>query len=112
MAGKSGKPGMSREETDDHLLLRARLVRNYSLLWSPAPRDWPVLFSVLIKPPKHPGDKWLVVCKATIESGDVVGFTKGSTLMATLANALQRVFTGHMDWKVETPYKPPNGWRG
>lgn len=96
-------------ETDEHLLLRARLVRRYEDRLVPPIREWPVLYSVLIKPPKHRGDKWLVVCKATTEDGERVGFHKGSSIMAALSGALQRVFTGKMAWKVETPYKPPHG---
>jgi len=99
----------SHWDSEDHLLLRARVVRTYSIKWLPPVRDWPVLYSILLKPPKHVGDKWLVVLKATLPDGDKVGFHKGSTLMAALSGALQRAFTGHIDWKVETPYKPRNG---
>lgn len=96
-------------ETDEHLLLRARLVRRYEERLVPPIRSWPVLYSVLIRPPKHAGDRWLVVLKATTEAGDRVGFHKGSSIMSALAGALQRVYTGKMDWKVETPYRDRNG---
>lgn len=96
-------------ETEDHLLLRARMVRSYEAHWTPPIRDWPVLHTLILKPPKWRGDKWLVVCKATTEAGEMVGFHKGTTIMAAIAGALQRVFSGHMAWKVETPYRPPRG---
>lgn len=96
-------------DSEDHLLVRARMVRKASIDWAPPRRDWPVLHSALIKAPKHAGDKWLVVFKATMPEGERVGFHKGSTLMAALANGLARVFSGRMDWKVETPYRPHRG---
>lgn len=96
-------------DSEDHLLVRARMVRQRSIEWAPPRRDWPMLHTVTIKAPKHPGDKWLVVLKATMPEGERVGFNKGSSLMAALATGLQRVFTGRMDWKVETPYRPPRG---
>lgn len=104
-----GKDWGAHADPEDHLLLRARMVRAGSLHWLPPVRDWPVLHSALIKPPKHVGDKWLVVFKATTEDGERVGFHKGSTLLVALAVGLQRVFSGRMDWKVETPYRPPRG---
>lgn len=93
-------------DTEDSLLLRARLVRKASISWLPPRRDWPVLHSALIKPPKHVGDSWLVVFKATTEDGEKVAFHKGKTLMAALANGLTLVFTNRITWKVETPYRP------
>ena len=96
-------------DTDDHLLVRARMVRKASIQWAPPVRDYPVLFSVLLKAPKHAGDKWLAVFKATVESGEVVYFHKGSSLMAALANGLSVVFSGRAAWKVETPYRTRDG---
>lgn len=96
-------------DTDDHLLTRARMVRKASIKWAPPQRHYPVLYSVLLKAPKHPGDKWLAVFKATLPDGDRVAFFKGSTLMAALANGLGAVFSNRIDWKVETPWKPHNG---
>lgn len=93
-------------DEDDHLLLRSRLVRKASIAWLPPVRDWPVLHSALIKPPKHVGDTWLVVFKATTEAGEKVAFHKGRTLMAALANGLTLVFTNRIQWKDETPYRP------
>lgn len=104
-----GRRGHGSDESDSLLLDRARKVRAYSERWVPRPRDWPVLHSLLIKCPKHAGDKWLVVCKASLPDGEMVAFHKGSTLMAAIAGALQRVFTGHADWKADTPYRPPRG---
>jgi hypothetical protein len=96
-------------DTDDHLLTRARMVRAASIKWAPPVRDWPVLHSVLIKPPKHPGDKWLAVFKATLPDGEKVAFNKGASLMAALGNGLSLVFSGRITWKVETPYRPQRG---
>lgn len=96
-------------DNEDHLLLRARVVRKASIRWAPPRHDWPMLHSALIKAPKYAGDKWLVVFKATLPQGERVGFHKGSSLMAALADGLARVFTDRMDWKVETPYRPPHG---
>lgn len=96
-------------DTDDHLLTRARMVRKASILWAPPRRDFPVLHSVLLKAPKHTGDKWLAVFKATTDDGEKVAFFKGSSLMAALGNGLSAVFAGRVDWKVETPYRPQRG---
>jgi len=93
-------------DEDDHLLTRARMVRKASILWAPPRRDWPVLHSALIKAPKHTGDKWLVVFKATMPEGERVAFFKGSSLMAALGNGLSAVFANRIDWRVETPYRP------
>lgn len=99
-------------DDDDHLLTRARMVRKASILWAPPVRNYPVLYSVLIKAPKHTGDKWLCVFKATMDEGEVVAFYKGTTLMAALGNGLSAVFSHRVDWRVETPYKPSHGTRG
>lgn len=96
-------------DTDDHMLTRARMVRKASILWAPPLRDYPVLHSALIKAPKHTGDKWLVVFKATMEDGERVAFFKGSSLLAALGNGLSAVFSHRVDWKVETPYRTRNG---
>ena len=96
-------------DSDDHLLVRSRLVRKYSISWAPPVRDYPVLYSVLLKAPKHAGDSWLAVFKATTEAGDMVAFHKGSSLMAALANGLALAFSGRISWKVETPYRPHRG---
>jgi len=96
-------------DTDDHLLTRARMVRKASIEWAPPRRDWPVLNSVLLKAPKHTGDKWLAVFKGTTPDGERVAFFKGSSLMAALGNGLSAVFSGRIDWKVETPYRPQRG---
>lgn len=96
-------------DKDDNLLSRARLVRTHSIHWAPPVRDWPVLHSVLLKAPKHPGDKWLAVFKANSPDGPVVAFHKASTLLGALANGLQRVYSGKLSWRLETPYKPPRG---
>lgn len=96
-------------DTDDHLLTRARMVRKASILWAPPIRDYPVLHSVLIKAPKHPGDRWLAVFKGSTEQGEMVAFYKGSSLMAALGNGLSAVFSRRIDWKVETPYRPSRG---
>lgn len=96
-------------DTDDQMLTRARMVRKASINWAPPVRDYPVLFSVLLKAPKHTGDKWLAVFKATTEAGDVVAFYKGSTLLSALGNGLSAVYTGRIDWKLETPYRPERG---
>jgi len=96
-------------DVDDNLLTRARMVRKASILWCPPRRDYPVLHSALLKAPKHPGDKWLVVFKAETEDGHRVAFFKGSSLMAALGNGLSAVFSNRVDWKVETPYRPPRG---
>jgi hypothetical protein len=96
-------------DTDDHLLVRARLVRKASIQWAPPRRDYPVLHSALIKAPKHPGDRWLVVFKATTDDGERVAFFKGSTLMAALGNGLAAVWSGRIKWQVETPWRPPHG---
>jgi len=68
-----------------------------------------MLHSALIKAPKHAGDKWLVVFKATTEDGERVAFFKGSSLLAALGNGLSAVFSGRVVWKVETPWAPPRG---
>jgi len=96
-------------DTDDHLLTRSRMVRKASILWAPPRRDWPVLHSVLLKAPKHAGDKWLAVFKATMPDGERVAFFKGSSLMAALANGLTAAMSNRIDWKVETPYRPQRG---
>ena len=96
-------------DSDERLVLRAREVRRYSIEWLPPRRDWPTLYSVLIKPPGSVGDKWLVVLKGATEDGYVVAFHKGSTLLAALSQALARCFNGKLDWKAETPWKPPRG---
>lgn len=96
-------------DPDDNLLTRARMVRKASILWAPPVRDYPVVHSALIKAPKHTGDKWLVVFKATVESGEVVAFYKGSSLMAALGNGLSAVFSNRVDWHVEKPWRPPHG---
>jgi len=96
-------------DTDDHLLVRARMVRQNSIKWAPPVRDYPMLFSVLLKAPQYPGGKWLAVFKATVEAGEVVYFHKGSSLMAALANGLSVVFSGRASWKVETPYRSRTG---
>lgn len=93
-------------DTDDHLLVRARMVRKASISWCPPVRDYPLLHSALVKAPKHAGDKWLVVFKATTEEGERVAFFKGSSLMAALGNGLSAVFSGRIEWKVETPWRP------
>lgn len=109
MASLKDDPTGDWFDTEDHLLVRARMVRSASILWAPPRRDWPILYSVLLKPPKHTGDKWLAVFKAQTEDGDMVAFHKGHTLMAALANGLSRVFSGRIEWKLETPYRPPRG---
>lgn len=96
-------------DTDDHLLTRARMVRAASIEWAPPRRDWPVLHSVLIKAPKHTGDKWLAVFKASTDEGEMVAFFKGSSLLAALGNGLRAVYSGRISWKLETPYQPPRG---
>ena len=96
-------------DSDDHMLVRARMVRKASIDWAPPRRNYPLLHSALIKAPKHAGDKWLVVFKATTEDGERVAFYKGSSLLAALANGLSAVFSGRIAWKVETPYRPPHG---
>ena len=96
-------------DTDDQLLVRSRLVRKHSISWAPPLRDYPVLHSVLIKAPKHPGDHWLAVFKASTEDGERVAFHKGSSLMAALGNGLALVFTHRITWRVETPYRPSRG---
>lgn len=96
-------------DDDASLLTRARMVRKHSITWAPPQTDWPVLHSVLIKAPKHAGDSWLAVFKAQSEDGEVVAFHKGSSLMAALANGLYRVYSGRIQWKVETPYRPKRG---
>ena len=96
-------------DSDDHLLVRARMVRKASIDWAPPVRTYPVLHSALVKAPKHAGDKWLVVFKASTEAGEMVAFFKGSSLMAALGNGLSSVFSGRIKWTVETPYRPPRG---
>jgi len=96
-------------DSDDHLLVRARLVRKASIRWAPPVRDYPMLHSALIKPPKYAGDKWLVVFKATTEQGDVVAFFKGASLMGALGNGLAAVFSDRVVWKLDTPWRPPRG---
>lgn len=96
-------------DTDDHLLVRARMARKASIEWAPPRRDYPLLHSALIKAPKYAGDKWLVVFKATMPEGERVAFFKGATMLAALANGLSAVFSGRVDWKVETPYRPQRG---
>lgn len=96
-------------DTDDHLLLRSRMVRAASIQWAPPVRDYPVLHSVLLKAPKHAGDSWLAVFKANTEEGDMVAFHKGSTLMAALGNGLNLVYGNRITWKVETPWRPDRG---
>lgn len=93
-------------DTDDNLLVRARLVRKASIQWAPPQRDYPVLHSALIKAPKYAGDKWLVVFKATVPEGERVAFFKGNSLMGALGNGLAAVFSNRIIWKVETPYRP------
>lgn len=109
MANDKTDPLGSWWDTDDQLLTRARMVRKASIAWAPPRRDWPMLHSVLLKAPKHPGDKWLCVFKATMPDGERVAFFKGSTLLAALANGLSSVFSGRIVWKVETPYRPYRG---
>lgn len=96
-------------DTDDHLLTRSRMVRKASIRWAPPVRDYPMLHSVLLKAPKHTGDRWLAVFKATLPEGERVAFFKGSTLIAALANGLSAVFSNRIDWKVETPWRPYRG---
>lgn len=96
-------------DDDDKLLVRSRMVRKASIQWAPPRRDYPVLHSALIKAPKHAGDKWLVVFKASTEAGEMVAFFKGSSLMAALGNGLSAVFANRADWKVETPWRPQRG---
>jgi hypothetical protein len=96
-------------DKEDHLLVRARMVRKASILWAPPHRDWPVLHSVLIKAPKHAGDRWLVVFKADTDEGPRVAFFKGGSLMGALGNGLSAVFGGRIEWKLETPYRPERG---
>lgn len=96
-------------DTDAHLSVRANMVRKASIDWAPPRRDWPLLHSALIKAPKHAGDRWLVVFKATTGDGERVAFYKGSSLMGALANGLQAVFSGRIQWKLETPYRPERG---
>lgn len=109
MASLKDDPTGGWWDTDDHLLTRARMVRKASIRWCPPVRDYPVLHSALLKAPKHPGDKWLIVFKAETEDGYRVAFFKGSSLMAALGNGLAAVFSNRVDWKVETPYRPPRG---
>lgn len=109
MASLKDDPTGQWWDTDDHLLTRSRMVRKASILWAPPLRDWPMLHSVLLKAPKHPGDKWLAVFKATTDEGERVAFFKGSSLMAALGNGLSAVFSHRIDWKVETPYRPKRG---
>lgn len=99
-------------DSDDHLLVRSRMVRAASIKWAPPVRDYPVLYSALIKAPKHAGDKWLVVFKADAPEGQVVAFYKGSSLMAALGNGLSAVFSNRIKWQLETPYRPSHGTRG
>lgn len=109
MADLSKDPIGDWYDTDDHLLTRARMVRKASIWWAPPHRDWPMLHSVLLKAPKHPGDKWLAVFKATMPEGERVAFFKGSSLLAALGNGLSAVVSGRIVWKVETPYRPQRG---
>lgn len=96
-------------DDEDQLLLRARAVREASIEWLPPRNDWPVLYSVLIKPPGSVAEKWLVVLKASTEDGNVVAFHKGSTLMGALSQALRRCYSDKIKWLPETPYQPPRG---
>lgn len=96
-------------DSDDHMLVRARMVRKASIRWAPPVRDYPMLHSALIKAPKYAGDKWLVVFKATMPEGERVAFFKGTSLLSALGNGLGAVFSGRIDWKVETPYRPQRG---
>jgi len=96
-------------DTDSNLLTRARMVRKASIKWAPPRRDYPLLHSMLIKPPKYTGDKWLAVFKATMPDGERVAFFKGHSLMAVLGNGLAAVFTGRVYWKMETPWRPQRG---
>jgi len=109
MASLKDDPTGQWYDSEDHLLVRARLVRKASIDWAPPRRDWPVLHSVLLKAPKHSGDKWLAVFKATGPTGEIVAFHKGSSLMAALGNGLALVFSGRITWKVETPYRTRDG---
>lgn len=109
MADPKRDPIGDWRDTDDHLLTRARMVREASIKWAPPVRDWPVLHSILLKAPKHPGDQWLAVFKANGPDGPIVAFHKARTLMGALANGLSRVYTGKLSWKLETPYRPPRG---
>lgn len=109
MASLKDDPTGQWFDTDEHLLTRSRMVRKASIQWAPPRHDWPVLHSVLLKAPKHPGDKWLAVFKATLPDGEKVAFFKGSSLMAALGNGLSAVFSGRIDWKLETPYRPQRG---
>lgn len=96
-------------DDEDHLLVRARAIRQASIEWLPPRREWPMLYSVLIKPPGSVSEKWLVVLKASTEDGYVVAFHKGSTLLVALSQALHRCFAGKIKWLPETPYNPPRG---
>jgi len=105
MARIKGPNGDDGQGGDTHLLALAKTVRTYSERWEPPIRDWPVLHSLLLKPPAYKGGKWLVVLKGDIETGHVVAFHKGTTALQAIAGALQRVFTGHVDWREETPWR-------
>lgn len=98
-----------RGDGDAYLLQCAKRVHAYSERMVPPVRDWPVLHTLTIKPPPHRGGKFLVVCKGSLPDGEMVAFHKGTTLMGAIAGALQRCFTGHLEWKKETPYRPPRG---
>lgn len=109
MANLKNDPTGSWWDADAQLEVRARMVRKASIWWAPPHRDWPVLHSVLLKAPKHTGDFWLAVFKASTEDGEMVAFFKGTTLMAALANGLSAVVSGRIHWKLETPYRPQRG---
>lgn len=106
MANTEGIPKRQLGESDVDLLARGRVVQQWERYWAEPPRDYPVVRSFTVYPPKVRGDRWLVVLKGYGPDGEIVAFHKGQTIMGAVAGALRRVLSGKMGWKAETPYRP------
>jgi len=105
MANDSTIPARLRGPSDNDLLQQAQSVHRFGEDWYPPFREYPILRSFSVYPPKHRGDKFLVVLKAYGEEGDLVAFYKASDLMAAIAKSVRRLLSGTTEWKPETPYR-------
>ena len=105
MANDEGIPSRLLGDRDADLLAQAKNVFRWGTRWEVPPRDYPVVRSATVYPPKHAGDRWLVVLKGYDEEGEIVAFHKGTSLLRALSAAFRRLLDGKADWKRETPWK-------
>ena len=100
MANGNADPRHPKADNDpERLLGQARVLLKWSTHWTLPARDYPMLRSVCLYPPKYNGADWLVVLRAYTERGPEVAFHKGKTALGTIAGAFQRHFTNGLHYK-------------